>query len=690
MPRSTAATVVSLAALLALAGCAEAPPRPDQGGPSRGTTLTPAPWDEAVARSSVTALPAGFLADFDGCADLLTYYQANALELVGPYGIGGHGGYAVDIDGDGAMAGAAEDSVGGDASGGDAGRASGQGSTPDHSSTNVQEEGVDEPDVVKTDGRVIVTVLNGKVRVVDAATAELVSTVELPGRADQVYPVEALLHDGTLVILAEEWSGGARPVDGTFVAFPSSRTLVLTVDLSDPAAPRTLGSVRLEGSYRSARLVGGTLRMVMVTEPPGLQQTAPDRGTLAAEAEAEERNRELVRATTIDDWVPHLQVLDTDGRVRSTDALLDCQDISRPRDPAGISTTSVVTFDLGSPAPTSSTGLVASGSTVYASPDRLVVATSPWDLWAWVGGPAVDALWPGGEPANRTDLHTFDISDPSATAYVASGSVEGHLLSQWALDEQDGVIRAATTVDPPGASQRSQSSLVVLREDGDELVETGRVDGLGLTETIHAVRYLSADVAAVVTFRQTDPLYLVDTSDPTAPRVAGELKIPGYSAYLHPLDGDRLLGVGQDADPETGQTKGLQVSMFDISDLSAPRQTQVLTWPDAFSPVEHDHRAFLHWPATGQVVLPMTRYGAWDPAREAEPQDQFGGVTVIGVDGTGMTEGPSVSTGAKVGSWGEGPLRTLVIGDQLWTLDYQGMARFDLDTLEGGWVVDLP
>ncbi len=688
MPRPTL-TVLGLASALALTACLPAPTDPD--GPGTGTRTAPpaGPWDATAARAAVTALPAsyGLLGGFDDCADLLTYYQANALELVGPYGLGA-GGWGWGEEG---MAGAA-DSAGGDAaSAGSDGSASG--AAPDHSTTNVQEEGVDEPDIVKTDGSIIVTVVSGRVRVVDVATARVVSEVRLPGRADTVHASEVLLHGSTLVVLAEEWSGGHQPVDGTFVAFPASRTLVTTVDLTDPAAPRTVGSVRLEGGYRSARLVEDALRMVMVTDPPGLEQTHPTKGTLAAEADAQERNRELVRATTIDDWVPHVQVLDGDGQVLSTDVLLGCEEISRPRDPAGISTTSVVTFDLGSatPTPSSSAGLVASGSTVYASPDRLVLATSPWDVWTWMGGPAVDALWPGGRPANRTGLHVFDISDPDGTAWAASGSVEGHLLSQWALDEQDGVLRVATTLDPPGASQSSSSSLVVLREEDERLVESGRVDGLGVTETIRAVRYLSPDLAAVVTFRQTDPLYLLDTSDPTAPRVAGELKIPGYSAYLHPLGDGRLLGVGQDADERTGATKGLQVSMFDISDLSAPTQTQVLTWPDSSSPVEHDHRAFLHWPATGQVVLPMTRWGDWEGVADGDvPADQFAGVTVLDVDGGGLVESASVPTVPRAGMSGDGPLRVLVVGDDLWTLDWQGMARFDLATMEGGWVLDLP
>lgn len=665
MPRSTLTALLSGSLLVALAACS---PPPDtatpEGDPPDGSTAV-------TARAAVTALPASLIERFSSCNDLLTYYQANALELVGPYGLGG-GNYGYAEEGDDAMTAADQESAGGDSGGAEA---------PAHSSTNVQEEGVDEADMVKTNGRIIVTATRGKVRVVDVASEEVISTVSMPGRASSVYPHELLLNGSTLVVLSYE-EGGYAPVgsaDDTYPAFGSSRTIVTTVDLSDPAAPRTVGSVRLEGSYVSARMIGDTVRMVMQSEPPGLLQTYPTKGTMTAEDEAEERNRQLIQESTIDDWVPHVQELDADGRAVSTEQLVPCDQISRPRDPAGLSTLSVLTFDIGSgtPQPTSGTGLVASGSTVYASTDRLVVATNQWDGWRW----AATDMGPSGRTA-RTDLHTFDISDPDGTTYRASGTVDGYLLSQWALDEQDGVLRVATTTDPPGASEDSESSLIMMAEDGDTLTETGRVDGLGVTETVRAVRYLSPDLAAVVTFRQTDPLYLIDTSDPTRPQVTGELKIPGYSAYLHPIGEDTLLGVGQDADVETGATEGMQVSLFDISDLANPRQTEVLTWKNGYTPVEWDHRAFTAWPATGQVFIPMT---SWSERGD----EHFTGVVALEVTEDSLTEAGKISVSPKKGEyWGE-VSRTMVIGEDLWTLDYEGMARFDLETLSGGWVLDL-
>lgn len=668
MPRSSLPALLTIPLLVGLAACANPPGTITPGSPpglGSGSGL-------GSAAGAITALPASLIQRFDGCADLLTYYQANALEQVGPYGLGGNYGYGTD---DATMA-AADDGAESAAGGGDT-------SAPAHSSTNVQEVGVDEADLVKTNGAIIVTATSGKVRIVDVSTQQVISSVRLPGRNEEVQPSELLLHGDTLVVLSQEWSNWMQPTGDRQAAFAPSRTIITTVDLTDPAHPQTVGSVRLEGNYVSARMIDESIRLVMVTEPPGLEQTWPTKSTMAAEEEAEATNRELISASTIEDWVPHLQELDAYGATVATTPLLDCDEISRPRDPAGLSTMSILTFDVGSatPTPTSGTGLVASGSTVYASTDRLIVGTNRWDSARW-GGSDWGMEWDGGG-TTTTDLHSFDISDPSGTTYRGSGTVKGYLLSQWAIDEEDGVIRVATTTDPREASADSESSLIVMREDGEKLVETGRVDGLGVTEQVRSVRYLTPDLAAVVTFRQTDPLYLIDTSDPASPRVAGELKIPGYSAYLHPIGEGQLLGIGQDADPKTGQTKGLQVSLFDISDTSAPRQVDVMTWEDTYTTIEWDHRAFTSWPTTGQVFVPISHYAP-------NGNESFAGVLALSVGEGSLSQDARVSTAPKENSWGEGPLRTMVIGEDLWTLDYQGLGRFDLDTMTGGWAIDLP
>ena len=131
----------------------------------------------------------------------------------------------------------------------------------------------------------------------------------------------------------------------------------------------------------------------------------------------------------------------------------------------------------------------------------------------------------------------------------------------------------------------------------------GSVGGLGKTEQIRAVRFLG-DTGYVVTFRQTDPLYVIDLTDPANPVLDGELKIPGYSAYLHPVGDGLLLGVGQDA-TDSGQTLGTQLSLFDVSDPTNPQQIDTLAIGGS-SEVEWDHKAFLYWPEDGTIVLPVS------------------------------------------------------------------------------------
>lgn len=647
-PRPSA--LLLLAAPLVLAGCSLGPPP-----------------------TAAVRVAAASLQPFGSCEDLLSYYQDQALAQVGPYGL--DSGYGIGVD-DVAM-------EGGDGaeSADSAGAAEPAAST--HSTTNTQEVGVDEADIVKTDGEVVVTATDGSVRVVDVASRRVLATVDLPRRADGG-AAELLLEGQDLVVLTSEWSDWGVYESGTadtMPAFAPQRTVVTRVDLSDPAAPRTLGSVRVEGSYRSARMVDGSVRLVLVSDPTGLRLTTPQDHSLAAEGEAEEENRRLIRASDIDDWIPHLQVLDGSGEVTSTDALAGCDDLHRPPTPSGLSTLSVLTLDVsGEDArPTSTTGVVASAGTVYASTERLVVATNAWDSWGGGGG---WLPWDDGNEVS-TELHTFDISDPDATDYLASGSVSGWLLNQFSLDEEAGIIRVATTTDPSGSGESSESALVVLREQGGDLVEVGRVDGLGRTEQIYAVRYLSADLAAVVTFRQTDPLYLVSTADPARPEVVGELKIPGYSAYLHPLGEDLLLGVGQDADPETGQTLGTQVSVFDIADPTDPQQVSLLTWPDSYSAVEYDHRAFLHWEPTGQVFLPLE---SWSPTEDGP---SFVGVRVVGVDGDELSDDGEVSTLPDSAQYGDPVQRSMVIGEELWLLTHGELHVADLATLQPEGIVPL-
>ncbi|NNF63914.1 MAG: hypothetical protein HKN07_06610, partial [Acidimicrobiia bacterium] len=207
--------------------------------------------------------------------------------------------------------------------------------------------------------------------------------------------------------------------------------------------------------------------------------------------------------------------------------------------------------------------------------------------------------------------------------------------------------------------------------------EIGSIGGLGEGERIFSVRFVDT-IGYVVTFRQTDPLYTIDLTDPTAPVAKGELKINGYSAYLHPLSETRLLGVGQDADDE-GRIEGAQLSLFDVSDLTSPTRLDTLTVSDANSSVEWDHRAFLFWAADDLAIVPLNRY-VWDERNGSE--DYFAGALAVRITDTGINEITRITHATDERKWEAQIQRSLVVGDELYTMSQLGIMASDLGTLE--------
>jgi hypothetical protein len=318
-----------------------------------------------------------------------------------------------------------------------------------------------------------------------------------------------------------------------------------------------------------------TVRLVLRTGTPTLDFVEPNRDR--TEQEAEKLNRDIVRESEIGDWLPSLRV---DQGERTP--LVDCDDVRHPDTGAGFGTLTVATFPAGQPAELTSTAVTAAGDTVYSSTDRLYLAIRA--------------------DGTSTDVHAFAL-DGTATTYVASGTVEGSVRDRWSMDEHDGVLRVAVAHGKEWSP--TDNGVITLREDGGDLVEVGSVSGLGPGEEIKSVRWFD-DLAIVVTFRQTDPLYTVDLSDPTRPRTLGELKIPGFSEYLHPVGGDRLVGVGQDATLQ-GRTRGGQVSVFDISDLASPERLDTLGLGRNTRPAAgYDPRSFTWLPETDGAGTALT------------------------------------------------------------------------------------
>ena len=619
------------------------------------------------AQSGAPSLVAASLQVADDCDALLDYFIKQAIEQVGPWGLGGRDfRFLDDFAMEEAMASDSSSQGGGDGS-----------AVP--SATNVQVEGIDEGDIVKAVGDVLYVISDTRLVVFSTADGGIkqLSTLDL---GNQAWGNQILVHDDVLVLMGAGSSTGGVSADvaiDSFAPIYSSIAAVTFVDVADPSAPTVSRRLTMDGSVVTSRLVDGHLRVVLQAEPVGLAWSYPEGSGLRAERAATERNRQIVRDSTIENWLPYL--IDSDG---DEQLLLECGDVYLPPEASGLGTLAILDFDLdSSDTAWNATSVVASGSTVYANLEHTYIATSRWlDPVIFETGERVDDF--------VTRIHRFDTPVDGELTYVASGDVDGFLLNQFSMDEYDGRLRVASTSAPWWRSgEDSQSRVTVLATEGKQLVVEGMVEGLGVTETIQAVRFMGP-LGYVVTFRQTDPLYVIDLSDPSAPVAAGELKIPGFSAYLHPVADGRLLGVGQDADEDSGRQLGLQISLFDVSDATNPTRLDTFgIMPDdatldggVYSAVEHDHKAFTA--VDGAAFVPYEGY-SWSE-EESEETVRLGVIEVDwsddSLDGTRLLK---VFEGQpRDQEWGFGPQRTVVKGDVAYAIGWTGITVFDLDTGE--------
>ena len=584
------------------------PPSTEPGGTTPGT-------DTGGSGGSGAGTFPRALTPFADCNTFLDHIKAEARERVGPYGLDGspwmywEGDDVLMTGEDTADSAAAEPaSAGDDSVGGNSGGDSGDGS---YTGTNVQELGVDEPDIVKTDGTRILTVSENRLSYIDVSgDPTLTDTLVLPegwGHELFIRGERALLFTNggqwgypmPIDIAVDGDAGDAGDAEAEFASGEIAgdiapeqfgpATLILDVDLSNPADLRIVATMRIEGQYLSARAIDEHVRLAISSPPSRLPWLYPQNEN--GEDRAEEANREIIDESTLSDWLPDYE-LEANG-TSAAGPLVSCERAHRPAEFSGFDMVSIVDLDLGTGLAGAAdridaVGVLAGGQTVYSSTDRMYVATTKWIGQDAVGDEDRIREW---SEDYETDLHSFAIAAGEPTRYVASGTIAGSLLNQFSLDEHNGYLRAITTDGSPWTQDgTSETHLVVFQEQADRLVAVGEVGGLGKGEQLYSAR-LMGDVGFAVTFRQIDPFYVLDLSDPTNPRVAGELKIPGFSTYLHPVGDHLVLGIGQAA-TEEGRTTGLKLSLFDVSDPADPREVAVWSEPDTNSPVEWDHRAF--------------------------------------------------------------------------------------------------
>ncbi|MCP4717541.1 MAG: hypothetical protein GY868_20665, partial [Deltaproteobacteria bacterium] len=401
---------------------------------------------------------------------------------------------------------------------------------------------------------------------------------------------------------------------------------MLMYDITDRENPVLLREIRFSGSYLNSRRIERAVHSVVlypvVVSQPDMQYTpelvnqcpeyepTPDEPTLAEIIAAfdtlKQYNRDIINNSAPEDWLPAIEDIryDDNGSTTTGTQLLDCAAIYEDGQKSRQSYLTVVSFDIDELEELSQSTVLGKPGAVYASDSALFIANRQESSSGY--------NWYFDEAAmlsDATTVHKFNLySDPATSAYVASGVVKGRVLNQFSIDEQDGYLRLATTTghlpDP-----RTHNSLVILQDTGSALTTVGQIDNIAPTEDIRSVRFAD-DRAFMVTFKKTDPLFCFDLSDPLQPRIEGELKIPGYSTYIHMLDEDHLLTIGYDADDagERAYFQGIMLQLFDVSSMRNPflMHKEIIGSRGTSSEAATDHLAFNYFTPRQALAIPIT------------------------------------------------------------------------------------
>ena len=442
----------------------------------------------------------------------------------------------------------------------------------DFADTNTRVEGIGEADRVKTDGKYLyVASFNS---IIGLFKAEANGTLTLTGTIDCQYDVlqgrdprygnanllefyvagDRLYALTTLWTYEEDWRLN-KNLCGTLV-----------YDISDRAAPELIREYWQDGTYLSSRVVGDSLLTV-----------------------SDYYINENAETYTVENVIPG-----TYARADGEKCLVEAADIAVVNTAKPDSYVVVTKADLSDLDRSPETAvLFGGGCEVYCTADTLYIYNNEYNWNTAFTDMVWRAVAPGAAEETKTTVLSFDIT-ADKPAFKAKGTVEGYLLNSWSLDAYNGYLRLAAT-------KNDENVVYVLNE---ALEQVGELKGIAPGEIIKSVRFMG-DTAYVVTFVQTDPLFVIDLSDPTKPEIKGEVKLPGFSSYLHPAGEGLLIGIGSGG-TEDGIDGSAKISLFDVSDPTAPAEIDNIIFENAW--LTSEYKAFVTVKADGSFLIPLEMY----------------------------------------------------------------------------------
>ncbi|MDD1756925.1 MAG: beta-propeller domain-containing protein [Methanomassiliicoccales archaeon] len=501
-----------------------------------------------------------------------------------------------------------------------------------HSTTNIQVEGVDEADSVKTDGAFLYIASGASISIVKAypadelANATVIDIIEVLGLGEgySAWIQGIYLDDGRMVAVVSV-SGPYLPYNSTgddaygiyapaIWRMPEERTVIAVFSLDGNGGASLVGTVGTSGYGVTSRMSDGVVYLVT----QHFLWTYDSVVSLPKEWQGNES-----------DAIPVTDVHYDPG----------C------KDPASF--LNIMALDVASMESNLTSILTGYASNIYVSSEAMYLTFQQWN------GGAADTVFNDSRGTNTLDAVAVSSDTTTTTIYKigldglhvearSRGVVPGYLINQFSMDEDNGLLRVATTF-----SWDNQRNAVYVLDEGLAII--GALEDLAPGERIFSCRF-SGDTLYLVTFRQVDPLFVIDLSDPSAPKVQGELKVPGYSSYLHPIADGLLVGIGM-------ENSSLKVSLFDVSDPSLPTELDNLVIPGwSYSEALWDHKAVTYDPVTGSLIIPVS---SWDQST----YNCTSGAYVFTITDTAIELKGKVQPGP-----GEYVMRAQFIGDWLYTI----------------------
>ncbi|MBV1759083.1 MAG: beta-propeller domain-containing protein [Dethiosulfatibacter sp.] len=510
----------------------------------------------------------------------------------------------------------------------------------DYSSTNEQVAGVNEADIIKTDGKYIYVALGKSIKIYLANNGNPILTDEIemsvdPDTGQYIQLTEMYTEGDRLVILGArntfyDWIRPIpEPMESTERSIMPYRenmsyTYCGVYSIDENGKSHLIKELEIEGSLLSSRKIDNVVYLVTNKY---LYYNANSDNFIPTFRDSTQNNEYK--------QIPIDKIMYYPNRLSSNYLIVSAIDISDDKEPASIN------------------AFLGSGNLVYMSNDALYVA-----------GNDIYTIW-----GTITNVSKFNVVG-TKIGFAGGGMVDGSILNQFSMDEFEGNLRVATT----NWLQDSKNAVYIL--DGS-LNQIGSIENIAPTERIYSTRFMG-DKGYIVTFRQIDPLFVLDLSDPTSPEITGELKVPGFSNYLHPISQNVLLGIGQNVDEKTGTQLGIKLSLFDVSDQGKPREISnlVLGSSGSFAEVLNNHKALMLHPDRNMIAFDASLSNISGDYQKS----YFYGAMIIEAREDGTLK--VLQQISNEGLYGSHVKRVIYIGDILYYVLDDNIRAFNIDTFK--------